>query len=161
MENELREILEQLHSLTNKVERLLAECERPAGDLDCPETSEASESPEPSGKAEIFETPEPSGTPEPIEAPGNPETHEEVAVPPLPAAIRFSINDRFRFQRAIFGNSPERMANAMSAISAMTTADEVYAYLTNVLQRDVDDPDVEDFFREVTLRFSDHKPLII
>ena len=49
----------------------------------------------------------------------------------------------------------------MTAISAMTTADEVYAYLTNVLNRDVNDPDVEDFFREVTLRFSDHKPLII
>lgn len=78
-----------------------------------------------------------------------------------PPSITFTLNDRFRFQRAIFGGSAERMANAMSAISAMTTADEVYAYLTNVLDQNVEEPDVEDFFRAVTLRFADHRPLIL
>ncbi len=80
---------------------------------------------------------------------------------PTPSSITFTLNDRFRFQRSIFGGSPERMANAMSAISAMTTADEVYAYLTNVLDQNVEEPDVDDFFRAVTLRFADHKPLIL
>lgn len=144
MEKELTEILEQLRSLTAKVEALLA--------ASVPE--ELSE-PEELSSPEVL-----SASEEPVESV---DAYEIAACPEIqmPAAIKFSLNDRFRFQRAIFGNSPERMANAMSAISAMTTADEVYAYLTNVLNRDVDDPDVEDFFREVTLRFSDHKPLII
>ncbi len=145
MKNELTEILEQLRDLTARVESLLNNIEEQEALSESSEDSEDSDNSEisePSEDIEISELSEPSSI-------------------PMPASIKFSLNDRFRFQRAIFGNSPERMANAMTAISAMTTADEVYAYLTNVLNRNVDDPDVEDFFREVTLRFSDHKPLIL
>ena len=96
----------------------------------------------------------PESAPEPVPVP-------EPVTESIPASITFTLNDRFRFQRAIFGGSAERMANAMSAISAMTTADEVYAYLTNVLDQNIEEPDVEDFFRTVTLRFADHKPLML
>ncbi len=162
MEKELTEILEQLRSLTAKVEALLAvsepaELSEPAG---LSEPEELSVPAEPVAPAEFV------APAEPVDSSDNSDFSEPYEIAPrpeiqMPAAIKFSLNDRFRFQRVIFGNSPERMANAMTAISAMTTADEVYAYLTNVLNRNVDDPDVEDFFREVTLRFSDHKPLII
>lgn len=161
MEKELTEILEQLRALTARVEALL--------ELQAAETPVAVEIPEPEPvepePAEPAE-PEPVDVPHESPAPCAPEevsveSHEQVMEPMTSSQIRFSINDRFRFQRVIFGNSPERMANAMSAISAMTTADEVYTYLTNILNRDIDDPDVEDFFREVTLRFVDRKPLII
>lgn len=103
----------------------------------------------------IYETPEASEPSKPVA-----ETQDNTDYS-APASITFTLNDRFRFQRAIFGGSAERMANAMSAISAMTTADEVYAYLTNVLDQNIEEPDVEDFFRAVTLRFADHKPLIL
>lgn len=175
MEKELTEILEQLRYLTAKVEALLdkytdvnaepvVEPEPVVGPEPVYEPERVYE-PEPveeivnSAPIEITVTSETVTDPEPVEV----EEPKATVMPEiqLPAVIRFSLNDRFRFQRTIFGNSPERMANAMTAISAMTTADEVYAYLTNVLNRDVNDPDVEDFFREVTLRFSDHKPLII
>lgn len=164
MEKELTEILEQLRALTARVEALL--------ELQAAETPVAVEIPEPEPvEPEPAEPAEPA-EPEPVDAPQETpapcaleevsvESHEQVMEPMTSSQIRFSINDRFRFQRVIFGNSPERMANAMSAISAMTTADEVYTYLTNILNRDIDDPDVEDFFREVTLRFVDRKPLII
>ncbi|MDE6032801.1 MAG: hypothetical protein K2G15_02435 [Muribaculaceae bacterium] len=167
MKKELTEILEQLRDLTAKVEALIDNIEDNPAPLEVIE-EELEE--------ELEELEELEDIPQDIVLDSNPSEVPEVSdnsdfsdvakpssysTPPLPAAIKFSLNDRFRFQRAIFGNSPERMANAMTAISAMTTADEVYAYLTNVLNRDVNDPDVEDFFREVTLRFSDHKPLII
>lgn len=135
MENELKEILEQLKSLTARVEALIEACATPAA----------------APAADSVSVPEPSETPAP-----------QIADSPAASAdICFTLNDRFRFQRVLFGNSAERMANAMAAISAMTTADEVYTYLTNVLDQDVTDPDVEDFFRTVTLRFADHKPLIL
>lgn len=144
MEQELREILEQLRSLTARIENMLA-----ASEADRAEVSALNEAEE----EEILEA---SSTEEP--APEEPPTE---ACPPSNPGFNFTLNDRFRFQRSIFGNSPERMANALSAIGAMTSADEVYTYLTNVLSRDPENKDVEDFFREVTLRFSDHKPLVI
>ncbi len=138
MENELKEILEQLKSLTARVEALIGACE-----ADGPECS-------------------PTLQPVPAVSPADESNSVEVEVSEaVPSAISFTLNDRFRFQRVIFGNSAERMANAMTAIGAMTTADEVYTYLTNVLDQDVSNPDVDDFFRIVTLRFADHKPLIL
>lgn len=164
MEKELTEILEQLRALTARVEALLElqTAEAPAA-VDIPEPEPIEPEPaEPAEPAETEAVDAPQETPAPCAPEEFPvESHEQVMEPMASSQIRFSINDRFRFQRVIFGNSPERMANAMSAISAMTTADEVYTYLTNILNRDIDDPDVEDFFREVTLRFVDRKPLII
>ena len=138
MENELKEILEQLKSLTARVEALICACE-----ADGPECS-------------------PTLQPVPAVSPADESNSAEIEVSEaVPSAISFTLNDRFRFQRVIFGNSAERMANAMTAIGAMTTADEDYTYLTNVLDQDVSNPDVDDFFRIVTLRFADHKPLIL
>ena len=132
MEKELKEIHNQLTDLTRKVEMLL----------------------------NSFVASEPVDSVETVDV-GNNSDDTSQSDYSAPAAITFTLNDRFRFQRVIFGGSAERMSNAMSAISAMTTADEVYAYLTNVLDQNVEDPDVEDFFRAVTLRFADHKPLML
>ena len=132
MEKELKEIHNQLTDLTRKVEMLL-------------NSFGSSESVDSDKTADV----------------GNNSDDTSQSDCSAPAAITFTLNDRFRFQRVIFGGSAERMSNAMSAISAMTTADEVYAYLTNVLDQNVEDPDVEDFFRAVTLRFADHKPLML
>lgn len=132
MEKELKEIHNQLTDLTRKVEMLL----------------------------NSFVASEPVDSDETADV-GNNSDDTSQSDYSAPAVITFTLNDRFRFQRVIFGGSAERMSNAMSAISAMTTADEVYAYLTNVLDQNVEDPDVEDFFRAVTLRFADHKPLML
>ncbi|MDD2617216.1 MAG: hypothetical protein PHT87_00250 [Bacteroidales bacterium] len=40
-----------------------------------------------------------------------------------------SLNDRFRFRRELFGNSPEKMDQALKEINALQSMDEAIAYL--------------------------------
>lgn len=57
----------------------------------------------------------------------------------------FSLNDRFRFRRELFGNSDERMNEALHAVESMATIDEAHDYFYNTLGLDKTSTDVADF----------------
>ncbi len=57
----------------------------------------------------------------------------------------FSLNDRFRFRRELFGNSDERMNEALRAVKSMATIDEAHDYFYNTLGLDKTSTDVADF----------------
>ena len=57
----------------------------------------------------------------------------------------FSLNDRFRFRRELFGNSDERMNEALSAVKSMATIDEAHDCFYNTLGLDKTSTDVADF----------------
>ena len=57
----------------------------------------------------------------------------------------FSLNDRFRFRRELFGNSDERMNEALHAVESMATIDEAHDYFYNFLGLDKTSTDVADF----------------
>lgn len=57
----------------------------------------------------------------------------------------FSLNDRFRFRRELFGNSDERMNEALHAVESMATIDEAHDYFYNSLGLDKTSTDVADF----------------
>lgn len=57
----------------------------------------------------------------------------------------FSLNDRFRFRRELFGNSDERMNEALRAVKSMATIDEAHDYFYNSLGLDKTSTDVADF----------------
>ena len=57
----------------------------------------------------------------------------------------FSLNDRFRFRRELFGNSDERMNEALHAVEWMATIDEAHDYFYNSLGLDKTSTDVADF----------------
>lgn len=57
----------------------------------------------------------------------------------------FSLNDRFRFRRELFGNSDERMNEALRAVESMATIDEAHDYFYNTLGLDKTSTDVADF----------------
>ena len=57
----------------------------------------------------------------------------------------FSLNDRFRFRRELFGNSDERMNEALRAVKSMAAIDEAHDYFYNTLGLDKTSTDVADF----------------
>ena len=57
----------------------------------------------------------------------------------------FSLNDRFRFRRELFGNSDERMNEALHAVESMATIEEAHDYFYNILGLDKTSTDVADF----------------
>lgn len=60
-------------------------------------------------------------------------------------ARAFTINDKFRFRRELFGNSDAQYAEAIDVISAMTSIDEVEEYLFMDLNWDRENEDVKAF----------------
>lgn len=76
---------------------------------------------------------------------------------PLP--ITFSLNDRYRFRRGLFGGSDEAMSLAVGRIADMRSAEEVEQYLA-ANDFDLDDDLVKDFMRITTRRFDSHPPLL-
>lgn len=57
----------------------------------------------------------------------------------------FSINDRFRFKRELFGNSDDKMNTALHDVEAMATIEEAHNYFYNTLGLDKTSGDVADF----------------
>lgn len=57
----------------------------------------------------------------------------------------FSINDRFRFRRELFGNSDTEMSDTLNLISAMTNLCEVEEYFYHDMEWDMDNEEVHDF----------------
>jgi hypothetical protein len=76
------------------------------------------------------------------------------------ASIVFTLNDRFRFRRELFGNSEAEMADTVNLLSAMSSMSEVEDYLLNDLEWDADNQEVQDFMAIVARKFTDRPPLL-
>lgn len=74
--------------------------------------------------------------------------------------IRLSLNDRYRFQRELFGNSAEKMSDVIGRLEKMTDAEEVTDHLLNQQGWDAENPVVIDFITAVCRRFDAHPPLL-
>lgn len=66
----------------------------------------------------------------------------------------FTLNDRFRFKRELFGNSESDFADALNVIAAMSTYEEAEEYFYNDLCWSADNDEVKDFMAVVRNHFS-------
>lgn len=83
--------------------------------------------------------PEPASEPEPAPEPGPGPT---AAGRPRPALC---LNDRYRFTRALFGNSRKALDDALDRASRMESYEEAEEYFYGSLAFDPEDSDVSDF----------------
>lgn len=66
----------------------------------------------------------------------------------------FTLNDKFRFRRELFGNSDIDMNEALDVVNAMSSREEVEDYFYNDMCWDPANDDVKDFMRIVTAKFN-------
>lgn len=66
----------------------------------------------------------------------------------------FSLNDRFRFRRELFGGSEERMNSAINDLNMVASLEESLSYLKNKLNWNMEDAPVADFIKLLEKRFS-------
>lgn len=66
----------------------------------------------------------------------------------------FTLNDRFRFRRELFGNSENRLVEAIDIIDAMNSLDEAEEYFYGDLGWDRESDDVKDFMAIVANHFN-------
>lgn len=66
----------------------------------------------------------------------------------------FTINDRYRFRRELFGNSDTEFADILNLLSAMSSISEAEEYVYMDLEWDKDNEEVKDFMSIVSLYFS-------
>ncbi|WP_304249636.1 hypothetical protein [Parabacteroides gordonii] len=114
----------------------------------------------------IIEKPEiitPSAKPEkPAEAPHKPITTEKQGVFLSDLLEKknlsdfrkaFSLNDRFRFRRELFGGDEEKMNKAITDLNDIHSYEESVAYLNNELKWNIEDEAVADFIKLLEKRF--------
>ena len=65
----------------------------------------------------------------------------------------FSLNDRFRFRRELFGGNEEAMNRAIENLNALSSYEESVAYLSDTLKWDIENTSVADFIRLLEKRF--------
>lgn len=73
------------------------------------------------------------------------EEQGDAGVDPTPLRRMFTLNDRYRFRRELFGNLDAQMNEALEMLSAMRTIEEGADYLENDLCWDMSLPEVEEF----------------
>lgn len=66
----------------------------------------------------------------------------------------FTLNDKFRFRRELFGNNAAEFADALNVASAMSSQSELDDYFYNDLCWDPENPDVVDFMKIISARFN-------
>lgn len=93
--------------------------------------------PEPAQALEPASEPEPAPEPGPEPGPG-----PAAAGRPRPALC---LNDRYRFTRALFGNSRKALDDALDRASRMESYEEAEEYFYGSLAFDPEDSDVSDF----------------
>lgn len=152
---ELLEIAAQLRALAARVEALTAlqtQPQEPVG-------------PQAQPQPEVQPEPAPPEAPVAYEVPAEPEaevmaTKSEPATTPVATpGLTFSLNDRYRFRRELFGGSGEVMDLALEAIGPMKSAAEVEHYLIDN-DYDMDADIVKDFLQATTRRFESRPPLL-
>ncbi len=65
----------------------------------------------------------------------------------------FSLNDRFRFRRELFGNSDAAFTDTLDLVEAMRSVDEAREYFFEELEWDPDSDEVKDFMDIITKHF--------
>ena len=65
----------------------------------------------------------------------------------------FSLNDRFRFRRELFGGNEEKMNKAISDLNDLSSYEESVTYLNKVLNWNIEDASVADFIKLLEKRF--------
>ena len=70
----------------------------------------------------------------------------------------FSLNDRFRYRRELFGNSDQVMEETLNHIESMATFDEAENYFYNDLDWEYDSPEVADFMVIIKNYFWNKRP---
>lgn len=65
----------------------------------------------------------------------------------------FSLNDRFRFRRELFGGEEERMNRAISQLNDIHSYEESITFLHNELHWNIEDEAVADFLKLIEKRF--------
>lgn len=66
----------------------------------------------------------------------------------------FSLNDRFRFRRELFGNSDIEMSDTLNLVEAMSSYSEAVDYFMTDLQWDADNQEVKDFMEIIEKHFA-------
>lgn len=143
MKDELLEIASQLAALTEKVNNLIAQLEQSeqvvtAEEVLCNESDVVEEMP--------------------IQIDSTLSKSEPEAEPVK--SIQFTLNDRYRFLREIFGNSTAEMSSAIADLEAMDSATEVNAYVTRQLGLDSEQDVVKEFLAVVNERFNEYPTLL-
>lgn len=65
----------------------------------------------------------------------------------------FSLNDRFRFRRELFGGDEEKMNKAIADLNGIRSYEDSVAYLNDELKWNVEDEAVADFLKLLEKRF--------
>ncbi len=104
--------------------------------------------PEPVAAAQPVNKPEPVAKPAPmpVAEPKRAEVKEQ--------AFAFTLNDKFRFRRELFGGSDADFADALQVAEAMTSREEVEDYFFNDLCWNPANEDVVAFMDIITARFA-------
>lgn len=66
----------------------------------------------------------------------------------------FTLNDRFRFRRELFGNKDVEFNDTLNLVEAMHSYEEAEDYFYNDLQWDSESPEVIDFMKIIAKHFS-------
>ncbi len=65
----------------------------------------------------------------------------------------FSLNDRFRFRRELFGGNEEKMNMVIADLNDIQSYEEAMDYLNNILKWNLEDPAVTDFIKMLEKRY--------
>ena len=65
----------------------------------------------------------------------------------------FSLNDRFRFRRELFGGDEERMNKAINELNELNSYEDSISYLNDELKWNIEDEAVADFIKLLEKRF--------
>ena len=65
----------------------------------------------------------------------------------------FSLNDRFRFRRELFGGDEERMNKAINELNELHAYEDSISYLNDELKWNIEDEAVADFIKLLEKRF--------
>ncbi len=103
-------------------------------------------------------TPVETQKPEPVSAPAEanaPQSLNEAIEKKKLADLRkaFSLNDRFRYRKELFGGSEEAMSKVITILNNKESFKECAVFLEQKLHWDFSDPTVKDFIKILELRF--------
>ncbi|MDE6222400.1 MAG: hypothetical protein K2M49_01740 [Muribaculaceae bacterium] len=143
--SELQAIAAELRALTARVEALIA------AETAINAAPEPVEQPMP----EPVEQP----VPEPVEQPAPKPVAEPVQAVEVKPSLSLPLNDRYRFQRELFGGSAAELTALLEKLVPMTSVAEVEAELT-ARGFDLEKETVKDLLRLTTRRFDAHPPLL-
>ena len=135
--SELQAIAAELRALTARVEALIA------AETDINAAPESVEQP----------------APEPVEQPAPEPVAEPVPAVEVKPSLSLPLNDRYRFQRELFGGSAAELTALLEKLVPMTSVAEVEAELT-ARGFDLEKETVKDLLRLTTRRFDAHPPLL-